>query len=99
MQLSPRLKSIDDRDDLCAIVGLGAHCQRPGSFTATPDGTSLTHEEPDAGILLVRACGGRGGNRLAYPAISCRQRRRSTTAENDSVLPRRRVRGHGECWG
>src|SRR5262249_31125607 len=26
-------------------------CQRPS--TATPDGTNLTHEEPDAGILLV----------------------------------------------
>src|SRR5262249_8181879 len=43
-------------------------CQRPGSSTATPDGTNLTHEEPDAGILLGRACGGRGGDRLAYRA-------------------------------
>jgi hypothetical protein len=29
-------------------------CQRPGSFTATPDGTNLTREEPDAGNLRVR---------------------------------------------
>jgi hypothetical protein len=33
-------------------------CQRSGSFTATPDGTNLTREEPDARILLVRVCGG-----------------------------------------
>jgi len=32
------------------------------------DHVSLSREEPDAGIPLVRVCGGRGGNRLAYPA-------------------------------
>src|SRR6516164_3153761 len=36
-------------------------CQRPGSFTATPDGSNLTREEPDASVALVRDCGGRGG--------------------------------------
>jgi len=29
---------------------------------AAPDGTNLTHEEPDAGILLVWSVGGEGGN-------------------------------------
>jgi protein-S-isoprenylcysteine O-methyltransferase Ste14 len=42
-------------------------CRRPESFTATPDGTNLTHEEPDAGILLVRVCGGRGGQPPRLP--------------------------------
>jgi hypothetical protein len=42
-------------------------CRRPGSFTATPDGTNLTHEEPDAGILLIRVCGGRGGQPPRLP--------------------------------
>src|SRR6266566_4611551 len=36
-------------------------CQRPGSSTATPAGTNLSREEPDAGNLRVRICGGRGG--------------------------------------
>src|SRR5262249_12072780 len=62
----------------------GTHCQRPGSFTATPDGTNLTHEEPDAGILLVRVCGGRGGNPLAYPANTGRAAKRS---RNGSLPP------------
>jgi len=43
-------------------------CQWPGSSTVTPAGTNLSREEPDAGIPLVRVCGGQGGNLLAYPA-------------------------------
>src|SRR5215831_3015545 len=46
-------------------------CQWPGSSTVTPAGTNLSREEPDAGIPLVRVCGGRGGNLLAYPAPLC----------------------------
>jgi hypothetical protein len=42
--------------------------QRPRSLTATPDGTNLTREEPDARIAHVRVFGGKGGNRIAYPA-------------------------------
>src|SRR6516225_2476827 len=42
-------------------------CQRPGSFTATPDGANLTREEPDASVALVRDCGGRGGEPPRLP--------------------------------
>jgi hypothetical protein len=42
-------------------------CQWPGSSTVTPAGTNLSREEPDAGNLRVRICGGRGGQRPRLP--------------------------------
>lgn len=55
----------------------GTHCQRPGSLTATPDGTKLSREEPDALVALVRVCGGRGGQPPRLPGIA--------TAPSDSL--------------
>ncbi len=45
-----------------------AHCPTLGSSITTPRATKLSREEPDAGNLHVRDCGGEGGNILAYPA-------------------------------
>jgi hypothetical protein len=41
----------------------------PRSLTATPDGTKLSHEEPDARIAHVRVGGGRGGQPPRLPGM------------------------------
>jgi hypothetical protein len=74
-------------------------CQRPGSSTATPDGTNLSREEPDAGIRHIRICGGRGWQHPRLPgnlagdakgkgASGSNREAESTDAPERGALPR-----------
>ena len=55
----PKLKVCPSSECRCA--------ERP-IWSSMTSSANHSREEPDAGNPLVRVCGGRGGNLLAYPA-------------------------------
>src|SRR6516225_4971076 len=71
-------------------------CQRPGSFTATPDGPRLAREEPDASVALVRDCGGRGGDPPRLPGEPD-QAAQGTAGIRSHVVPQRDGQSGAAC--
>src|SRR5262249_20005087 len=68
------------------------HCPAHGSSIITPRATKLSREEPDAGNLHVRDCGGRGWQHPRLPGLPARKtgrRRDRATSANVFEMTRR----------